>query len=250
MKKKALIGFFRFEFVMFRRNYVTAFFLLIFPTMMLLIFGNIYGNEPNDLYGGSGSVDMFIPAYSGIVIAVTGLMNIPFTLCEYREKGIFKRYKATTSSPSYVILAQFVINATMTIVGMLILVLFGKLIYSIRLTANLLECLFVFLISVFCIFSVGFFIGGFAPNMKAASSIAYLTFFPMLFLSGATVPYEILPAAVREIAKFLPLTYTVSAMKSIWNGGSIKENANAIVLLLVFGIIFLILSKYTFKWET
>ena len=156
MKKKALIGFFRFEFVMFRRNYVTAFFLLIFPTMMLLIFGNIYGNEPNDLYGGSGSVDMFIPAYSGIVIAVTGLMNIPFTLCEYREKGIFKRYKATTSSPSYVILAQFVINATMTIVGMLILVLFGKLIYSIRLTANLLECLFVFLISVFCIFSVGF----------------------------------------------------------------------------------------------
>ncbi len=86
--------------------------------------------------------------------------------------------------------------------------------------------------------------------MKAANSIAYLIFFPMLFLSGATIPYEILPLAARQVSKFFPLTYTVSAMKSVWNGGTISENINALLLLLVFGAVFWTLSRYTFKWET
>ena len=128
--------------------------------------------------------------------------------------------------------------------------LFRSLVYQVKLPANIVQCLLLFLISIFCIFAIGFFIGGLAPGMKAANSIAYLIFFPMLFLSGATIPYEILPPAARQVSKFFPLTYTVSAMKSVWNGGTISENINALLLLLVFGAIFWTLSRYTFKWET
>lgn len=249
MKEQAMRGFLRFEFKMFRRNYVTAFFLLIFPTTMLLIFGSIYGNEPNALYGGFGSVDMFVPAYSGIVIAVTGLMNIPLTLCEYREKEIFKRYRATPAKPSFVICSHLLINALMTTIGMGILILVGSAVYHIRVTNNLAQCFLVFLVSILSIFSIGFFIGGIAPNMKAANSIAYLVFFPMLFLSGATIPYEILPSSVQKIAKLLPLSYTVSTMKSIWNGSTLQDNVIPLIILSGFAIIFLILCRITFKWE-
>lgn len=249
MKNNSFKGHFRFEMLMFFRNFVTAFFLLIFPTMMLLIFGSIYGNEPNELYGGAGSVDMFVPAYSGIVIAVTGLMNIPMSIAEYRERGIFKRYRATTSKPQSVIFAQLIINAVMTFVGMCILVLVGKLFYHIELSNNILQCLIVFAASVFCIFSIGFFVGGIAPGMKAAGSLAYLIFFPMLFLSGATLPYEIFPDAVQKVAKCLPLTHTVSAMKSLWNGGSLLDNLVEIIVILGSGIVFLFLSRITFRWE-
>lgn len=250
MKNKAIKAYLRFELIMFFRNFITAFFLLIFPAMMLIIFGSIYGNKPNALYGGFGAIDMFIPAYSGIVISVTGLMNIPLTLCEYREKGIFKRYRATPSDPSSVILAQLIINSVMTTIGMAFLIILGKLVYQVKLPANIVQCLLLFLVSIFCIFAIGFFIGGLAPGMKAANSIAYLIFFPMLFLSGATIPYEILPPAARQVSKLFPLTYTVSAMKSVWNGGKISENINALLLLLVFGAVFWTLSRYTFKWET
>jgi len=249
MTGKAMLGFLKFEFTMFRRNFVTAFFLLLFPTMMLLIFGSIYGNEPNEVYGGFGSVDMFVPAYSGIVIAVTGLMNIPLTLCEYREKGIFKRYRATPTKPSYVIYSQLIINALMTTLGMCILIAVGKIVYHIQISENLLQCTLIFVVSTLSIFSIGFFIGGIAPNMKAANSIAYLVFFPMLFLSGATIPFEILPSSVQNVAKFLPLTHTVSSMKAIWNGAQLQEHAKSILILIVFAIIFAILSKITFKWE-
>ena len=49
MKNKAIKACLRFEFMMFCRNFITAFFLLIFPVMMLIIFGSIYGNKPNAL---------------------------------------------------------------------------------------------------------------------------------------------------------------------------------------------------------
>lgn len=246
---KSLNGFLRFEFTMFRRNTITAFFLLLFPTMMLLVFGSIYGNEPNELYGGFGSVDMFVPAYSGIVIAVTGLMNLPLTICEYREKGVFKRYKASPAEPLFVIISQLVINSVMTIVGMLILIVVGKAVYQIHITNNLLQCFFLFLLSIFCIFSIGVFIGGCTPNMKSANSISYLVFFPMLFFSGATIPFELFPASLQSIVKFLPLTHTVSAMKSVWNGTSLFENTFSIIVLFVYAIIFCVLSFLTFKWE-
>lgn len=249
MKTNRFAGYFRFETIMFFRNFVTAFFLLIFPTMMLLIFGSIYGNEPNELYKGAGSVDMFVPAYSGIVIAVTGLMNIPLSLSEYRERGIFKRYRATTSKPENVVWAQLIINGIMTFMGMVLLIVVGKVVYHIKISSNLLECLVVFVVSLFCIFSIGFFIGGIAPGMKAASSLAYLVFFPMLFLSGATLPYELLPMTVQKVAKCLPLTHTVSAMKSVWNGAGIADNLEELAVLVCFGVLFFLLSKITFRWE-
>lgn len=35
-------------------------------------------------------VDVSVPAYSGIIISVVGLMSLPLTLCEYREKKYSK----------------------------------------------------------------------------------------------------------------------------------------------------------------
>ena len=86
MKRRALVKLTTFEFKLFFRNFINVFFLLLFPTMMILMFGGIYGNKPQDIYNGFGMVDVSVPAYAGMIISVTGLMNLPLTLCEYREK--------------------------------------------------------------------------------------------------------------------------------------------------------------------
>lgn len=250
MNSKAIGGFINFELKLFLRNFITVFFLLVFPTMMLLIFGSIYGNAPSELFGGVGVINMFVPAYSGIVIAVTGLMNIPISLCEYREKGIFKRYKATPTRPGYLIVALLIINTCMTIIGMAILIIVGKIVFNIEITGNFPQCFLVFMISVFAIFAIGFFVGAIAPNMKASNSIAYLLYFPMLFLSGATMPYEIFPKGLQNVAKILPMTYSVKAMKSVWNGGNLADNASSLIILLAIGLVFWIASIKAFKWDT
>ena len=56
------------ELKLYLREPIAAFFTLVFPVMLLLIFGSIYGNEPQVLFGGRGTVDMSVPAYMAMII--------------------------------------------------------------------------------------------------------------------------------------------------------------------------------------
>ena len=81
------------EMKLFLREPMAAFFTLVFPLMMLFLFGSIYGNKPSPFFGGFGSVDISVPAYTAMIIATSGLMGITIVLATYREQGILRRPK-------------------------------------------------------------------------------------------------------------------------------------------------------------
>ena len=85
------LSLFTFELKMFFKNVINIIFVLIFPSCMILLFGNIYGNNANEMFGGFGTVDIMIPGYICLIVAVTGLMSLPITLCTYRENKVLKR---------------------------------------------------------------------------------------------------------------------------------------------------------------
>lgn len=237
------------EFKLFTRNFMNMFFLLVFPTMSLLLFGGIFGNEPAALFGGHGTVDISVPAYAGLVISVTGLMSLPLTICEYREKKILKRFQATPLNPGYVIASQLGINLLMTVVGMLLLFLVARIVFQLRFAGSILPVAAVFILSTLSIFSLGMLIAGLAPNMRTATAIAYLVFFPMLFLTGATLPIEIMPKLMQDIASILPVTHVVRAMKAVWLGGALSAVSTSLLILAGIAVVCFFLSFRFFRWE-
>jgi len=74
------------ELRLFMREFFSFFFALVFPVLMLVLFGGIYGNTP--IYEGADvkMMDISVPAYAVMVIGVTGLMSLPLTLSGYKEK--------------------------------------------------------------------------------------------------------------------------------------------------------------------
>ena len=74
MRRFAIIC--RTEFLLFIRDFFGFFFTLIFPLLMLLLFGGIYGNAP--IYQGAqtGWMDLSVPAYSVMIMGVTGLLSL------------------------------------------------------------------------------------------------------------------------------------------------------------------------------
>ena len=249
MKLKTMHKLTTFEFKLFSRNFMSMFFLLAFPTFMIILFGGIYGNTPNELYGGVGMVDISVPAYSGMIISVTGLMSLPLTICEYREKKILKRYKATPISPVYVITSQIFVNTFMTVVGMSALIVVAKLVFDLKFMGNIFEIIIIFLLSTLSVFSIGFLIASISPNMKAANAIANLVYFPMLFLTGATIPIEIMPDFMQRISQFLPVTHVVDAMKQVWTGDDITSAWVSILVIVGVMLLCLTLSIKLFRWE-
>lgn len=98
-------------------------------------------------------------------------------------------------------------------------------------------------------FSIGLLVGGLAPNMKTASAIASLLYFPMLIFSGATLPYEIMPAALQNAADLLPLTQGIKMLKAASLGLPLDSVIMPVVVMIVIALLCSGLSLRFFKWE-
>jgi len=231
------------------RVYIYVFFAFVFPPMMLLLFGSIYGNAPNDFYHGYGAVDALTPAYIGMILAVGGIMGLPLGLAEYRQQKVLKRYKATPIGTGTIMAPQLLVNGLMSIAGVIILVIVGKLVFDLHFLGNIFYFVLAFLLSMASIFSIGFLISATAANNRVATSLAYLIYFPMLFLSGATIPLQVMPEAVRSVSKFIPLTHCVEILQGTWMGDPMGDFVREMIILLAITGICTGLSIKFFRWE-
>jgi ABC-2 type transport system permease protein len=137
----------------------------------------------------------------------------------------------------------------MTSLGMLLLVTAGKLVYHVRFVGNAFSMLGGFVLSSLSFFGIGFILAGVMPTARTAQTVAMVLLYPMLILSGAAWPRELMPAAVQKISAFLPLTYVVNLLRGLWAGepwGLHLLNVGVLTGMLLLGII---ISAKTFRWE-
>jgi ABC-2 type transport system permease protein len=231
------------------REPIGAFFTLAFPVMLVLIFGAIYGNEPQDMFGGYGSMDISMPAYTALILGSVGLLGVAINTSSYREAGILRRFRMTPLRPLVYIVADVIANLVMTLVGMAGVVIMGSLLYDIRFEGQAFSVLLAVILSGTSMFAVGYLIAGVAPNARAAQVIGMAVLYPMLFLSGAGIPLEIMPDTIKTISEFLQLTYAVRLLRGLWFGeswGSLLLEAGVLVAILVVGTT---LAARLFRWE-
>jgi ABC-2 type transport system permease protein len=237
------------EIKLFLREPIGAFFTLVFPLMMLFLFGAIYGNEPSPYFNGYGTVDISVPAYTAMIIGTTGIMGLSITMSAYREKGILRRLRATPLQPQIILIAQVVVNFMMTAAGMLLLILAGKLVFDLRFDGNPISVVLAFILGSLSFFSLGFVLASVMPNARTAQVVGMVIFYPMLFLSGAGIPLEMLPDGVRKFSKFLPLTHVVTLLRGLWIGDTWSQHTTEVIVLVCLLVGGVLLSAKTFRWE-
>jgi len=222
---------FQLETKLYLRDFFSFFFTFAFPSILLILYGSIYGNEPSEFFGGKGTIDVSIPAYCAMIIGVTGLMAFPLTLSHYKEHRIYKRFDATPVGKGFIIWIQIAVNIIMAIAGFFFLLLVGKLMYDVTFEGNILAISFAIFLSIAAIFSIGFFFTAIARDSKMTNLLCYLSYFLMLFLSGAMMPKEMFSDTLLTISKFLPLTYVVDLLQGIFAGESLIDYTMEIIFL-------------------
>lgn len=229
------------------REPIGAFFTLVFPLMLLFIFGSIYGNEPSEFLGGFGSIDFSVPGYIGMIIGTIGMLNLPIALATYREQGVLRRLQATPLPSSTILWSQVVVNVVMTACGVLLLVTAGFLVYDLRPPEASLGLIAAALLGGLSFLAVGFVLAGVLPTPRSAQAVGMALFYPMLFLSGAGMPRQIMPESVQKFSEFLPLTHVVKLLEELWLIGTWNLTSLAVVIGLL--VVCIIVSRQTFRWE-
>lgn len=222
---------------LFIRDFFSFFFALVFPVLMLLLFGNIFGNAP--VYDGADvrMMDVSVPAYTVMVTGVTGLMSLPLTMSGYKEKKIYKRFDATPVGKGNIMLAQTFACLFMTLVGISILLIAGKLIYQIQIRGSFLSVGMGMIFSIAAMFSLGFFFTAVGRDAKGTTLLCYLFYFIMLFLSGATMPDMMFPDTIKRISAFLPMTYAVDLMQGVFAGDRLSLHGKELLVLGILAVI-------------
>jgi ABC-2 type transport system permease protein len=246
---KSLIKMTWMETKLFLREPVGAFFTLVFPLMMLFLFGSIYGNTPLPMFNGYGTIDISVPAYTAMIIATTGLVGLTITMSAYRENGVLRRLRTTPISPLIVLAAQVIVMFLMTTFGMVLLIISGRLVYNLRFDGDALNVLAGFMLSSLSFFSIGFVLAGLMPTARTAQVVGMVLLYPMLFLSGAGFPRELLPESIKNISTFLPLTYVVNLLRGLWIGEAWSQLTTEVIVLVVILAVSVPVSIKTFRWE-
>lgn len=228
---------------------IYAFFTLALPPMILLLFGSIFGNASVPMYSGYGYVDQSVPALTALIIALSAFISLAITLANYRERGILRRFRATPVSPATVLGAQLVMQFVMTLAGMALLVLTGKLVFGLRFGGNALNVFVAFTLSCLSFFALGMVLAGTMPNVRVASIVGNVIVYPLIYLSGATIPMEVMPPAMRDFSRFLPLTHVVTLLQGLWVGDTWAEHQTELMVLSIILVVSTLVAVKVFRWE-
>lgn len=234
---------------LYLREPIAALFTIFYAPIMLVLFGSIYGNDPTPLFGGQGTVDVSTPAYIALIIVTVGLISLPIDIAVSREKGVLRRYWATPLHPLAYLVSTVVTYLAMALVGVFLLVLVGRLGWNLHFEGNALSVLGGFLLGACSFLALGFLVASLAPTARLTQTVGMVLAFLMMFISGATVPLEILPKGVQQVAEFVPLTHVVKLLRGLWSGGAWGDVWVSAVVLVGVLIVGAGLSAFLFRWE-
>ena len=63
------------------------------------------------------------------------------------------------------------------------------------------------------------------------------------------MPIEFMPDAMDKVVKAMPLSYSVSMMRDIWDGAGFADLKGDSIVLLAVAVVFTAATAVTFKWE-
>lgn len=243
---KAFITLFATELKLSLRHWDMILFGVMMPVGIMLLIGCVSGPAATAL------------AFSGVAsvgLCASGLMGIPLTFASYRHEKILRRFRVTPVSPTVLMLATTAVQTIFAWVSLTLVYLVARLAFGVSLAGSAGEFLATFAFVQASIYSIGFLIASLAPNVKVANVACTIAYFPTLFLSGTTVPYELLPAPVRAFADFFPMTEGIKLLKYAAQASGAGQAAEAsgvlpgfLALTAVAGVSYLASLKF-FRWE-
>lgn len=238
-----------FDMKLYLRDFLTLFWVLVYPVLMLVIFGSMFGDKEG-LLPGTRYIDAYVAALCAMNVVSVSVFTLNINMITQRESGVLRRFRVSPVPKAAVLASHAAQGVFLVLAGALEIIVVAKLMWNIQLSfASLATMLACMLFGCIGFFSLGFAMSGLTKTPGAASGLAMAVFFPMLFLSGVAMPLNILPRFMQTISQWLPMTYFVELVQGVWLGQSLSSYGLELAVLGGFAILCAVLAFLLFRWE-
>ena len=205
----------RYQVKVFFRTPVAAFFTLILPLIMLILFNALFGDGEVDTDEGTYSIQQFytggLAAFAAVSATYTNLAN---TVPILRDEGILKRWRGTPLPPVVYIAGMVGMAVIVAIVGVVVMIGVGVGLYDVELEAAKLPAAAVtFVVGVAAFAALGLACAALVPNARSAPAAANATILPLAFVSNVFIALEDPPRWLEIVGDIFPLKPFVEAFQ-------------------------------------
>ena len=225
------------------RNRAFLFFSLIMPITFLFIYAGIFGRGNRQA----------VPYLLAEVLALTvmgSFWGLSVQLVTFREQGILRRFRVTPVGASAMLASSLLSNYFLTLPTIIIEFFLSRWVFHMSGLGNVLSIFILVTLGTVSFASLGLIVASVTNTMQETQVINQIIWFVFLFISGATIPFPILPGIVQAVAVFLPATYLVSGLQRAMIDHTGAASLGAYMASLVgCALIAFLVSAQLFRWD-
>jgi len=241
----------------FMRQRESVVFTLLFPVLLLLIFGSVFKDE---IAPGVTFSQYFVAGMIASGLVNTGFQQLAITIPMERDDGTLKRLRGTPAPASSYFIGKIILVFVSMSIQVILLLIFGVLLYGITLpsdSAHWITFIWVMLLGLISSTLLGIAFSSVPKSGRGASAVVSPIVIILQFFSGVFFVFTQLPSWMQNFAAIFPLKWLTQGMRAVFLPESFAaqevagswELGKIALFLGIWSITGFFLALKTFRWE-
>ncbi|MEV6846662.1 ABC transporter permease [Actinoplanes sp. NPDC051411] len=248
----------RAELLMFVRDRTALIFTFLFPALLLLLFGTIFGKD--DDQAGVSASQVYAASMIAYGILNTGFITMGAGLALDREDGTLKRLRGTPLTVTAYLIGKLALVLFLSVAEAVVLIGVGALVFDLKLpdASHWLTFAWLFVLSVVACSLIGVAVSAIVRHARTAGAILNVPVVALQFISGVFIhPITQLPTWLINVASIFPVKWMSQGFRYVFLPDSMKsleaagqwELGRTAMVLGAWCVIGLVLCLVTFRWS-
>lgn len=247
----------RIELLTFVRDREAAFFTLVLPVLLLVIFGSAFND---DVAPGIPFSQYFLAGMLASGVVYTAFQNLAITIPQERDDGTLKRLQGTPMPKAAYFVGKVGVVLVVYVVQLVLLMALGVTLFGVELSSDPHDWwvfTWVSLLGLVCCTLLGVSFSSLIKSGRGAPALVSPVVLVLQFTSGVFFQWDELPAWMQQFAALFPLKWLCQGMRSVFLPDSFQrqelagswELGRVALVLLLWSVGALVLALRTFRWQ-
>ena len=165
-------------------------------------------------------IDFLLPGVIAMSVMQMSVFSVAFVFARYKEQGILKRLMATPMRPYQFVAANIITRLSMAVAQAFLFIVLGVAYFHVPIVGAYWLLALCVILGALMFLGLGFTISGLSKNIETVPVLANIVVFPMLLLGNVFFSASNMPAWLRLIADYLPLSFFSNALRGVMSDGA------------------------------
>jgi len=231
------------------RSRELAFFTFLFPVVIFVLLGSVYGNDKISKEHLKGS-HYLLAGMLGYGLASTAFAGLAIVLVIRRESAVMKRLRGTPLPAWAYIAAMLISTIAVFAIEVVVLIVLANVLFDVPFPTQIFSLVLALTLGACAFAAMGIGLTTVIRSAEGSSAVVNAIYLPLAFIAGSFWSPHAYPRFLEVIANVLPLTYFIRMVRDIvlrdaqiWNEGT------AVAVVAAWGAVGLLVALRRFRWE-